>query len=71
MDKRWEKHKTNEVESNFTACKSKSGCKWRSFSQGYISASRAVNQNTAIFFFISTRQILYFFTWPLNSILFN
>lgn len=51
MDKRWEKHKSNEVESNSTACKSKPDCKWRSFSRGYISASRAVNQNTAIFFF--------------------
>lgn len=64
MDKWWEKHKTNEVESNSTACKSKADRKWRSFSQGYISASRAVNQNTAIFFHKHKTDYIFFHMAP-------
>lgn len=65
------RNKASEVESNSTACTSKADCKWSSFSPGHISAARAGHRNTAILFLISTRQIMYFFTWPLHSILFN
>lgn len=64
MAKRWEKHKTNGVESNSTACKSKSDCKWRSFSRGYNPASRAVNQNTAIFFHKHKTDYIFFYMAP-------